>query len=111
MKIYVIAVGKIKEKYIKETEKVYLKRIKKRRDIEMIEITDEPDGLVSGSKEKEGKRILSRIPKDSHVVLLDINARQVRTSDIAKEIKNRSVVFVIGGSLGFGNNVSNCSEK
>ena len=105
MKIYIVAVGKLKEKYLKTAEKSYLERIKEIRDVEIIEIPDEPDSPGITSKEREGEKILSRIPKNSRVILLDINSKKAKTKDISKELKHSSVFFVIGGSRGFGDNV------
>jgi 23S rRNA (pseudouridine1915-N3)-methyltransferase len=104
MKIYVITVGRLKEKYLIEAERYYLDLIRKNTDIEILEIEDDD------SKEKEGERIISRLPGRSEIILLDVDSNRMHDDSFRSKIKdvseeNGSLTFIIGGSNGFGNNI------
>lgn len=79
MKITVIGVGKIKEKYFTDAIKEYAKRLSRYCKLEIVEVADEktPDGasetLNAQIKEKEGVRILQKIPESAYVVALAID--------------------------------------
>jgi len=116
MKITVISVGKIKEKYLKEAIEEYSKRLSRYSKLDIIEVKDEhaPDNLsekdIEIIKGKEGERILSKL-KDSFLIALAIEGKQLSSDDLAKKIKeiqtyNAShITFVIGGSLGLSKEV------
>ncbi len=116
MKITVISVGKIKEKYLKEAIEEYSKRLSRYSKIELIEVKDEhaPDNISDKDmeiiKHKEGERILSRL-KDSFLIALAIEGKQLSSEELAKKIieiqtYNAShITFVIGGSLGLSKEV------
>ena len=112
MKITIISVGKIKEKYFEDAIKEYSKRLSKYCKLNFIEVKDEKtkenastveDNLV---KETEGKRILDKISDSSKVIALAIEGKQFSSEELAKEIESMRVsgtsdlTFVIGGSLG-----------
>ena len=112
MKITVINVGKIKEKYLKEAIKEYVKRLSKYIKLKLIEVADEkaPESL-SGKEEKnimdiEGERILNKIKKQQSVIVLDLKGKQKTSEEFSNQFAklqldgNSDVVFVIGGSLG-----------
>ena len=100
MKITVIGVGKIKEKYFTDAIKEYAKRLSRYCKLEIVEVADEktPDGasetLNAQIKEKEGMRILQKIPESAYVVALAIDGKRWNVGGISQ------IVFVIGGSLG-----------
>jgi 23S rRNA (pseudouridine1915-N3)-methyltransferase len=112
MKIKVITVGKLKEKYLKDGIAEYSKRITKFSKIEMIEVPDEkaPDQLsdaqVEQVKNKEGERILSKIKDNEFLITLEIKGKMITSEELAKQISTWQVngkstlVFVIGGSNG-----------
>lgn len=110
MKIQIIAVGTIKENYIKDGIKFYLDKLKKIYDIEIVEIKEEEDPGTPASREKvletEGERILYKIDRESFVIALAIEGKEVSTEEFASLVKKafgmgyKKVVFVIGGSLG-----------
>ena len=116
MKISIISVGKIKEKYLMEGIKEYSKRLSKYTKLETIEVSDEhaPESLslkdMEKIKQKEGKRILSKI-KDSFVVALVLDGNQLSSLELSKKIEeikiyhSSSITFLIGGSLGLSNEV------
>ena len=122
MKITLITVGKIKEKYFTDAIAEYAKRLSRYCKLEMIEVADEktPDGasesLENQIKEKEGERILSKIPENSYVVALAIEGKQLDSEELADKMEKWNVngishiVFIIGGSLGLTPKVLNRAD-
>ncbi len=116
MKITIIAVGKIKEKYLVEGIKEYSKRLSRYTKLDIIEIPDEhaPENLSKKEldiiKDKEGKKIESRI-KDSYVIALAIKGIMFTSEELANKIEDiktynsSHITFIIGGSLGLSNAV------
>ncbi len=112
MKITVISVGKIKEKYFTGAIEEYAKRLSRYCKLELIEVADEktPDGASEGLelqiKEKEGERILQKIPDGAFVVALAIDGKMLDSEELANQMERWNVggishvVFLIGGSLG-----------
>lgn len=124
MKIKLITVGKIKESFFQEAIKEYAKRLKAYCDLEFVEVNDEPitknsnPSLDNMIKEKEGERILSKIKDNEHVILLDFkNSKEYDSIEFAKHLDTlmtngkSSLTFVIGGSLGLGENIRNRSNE
>ena len=115
MKITVIAVGKVKEKFFREAVAEYEKRLGRYCKLEIKEAADEktPDGASKTQREqillREGERILRFLPEDAYVVTLEIEGRKFTSEAFAGEIERLGVsgvghiVFVIGGSLGLHN--------
>ena len=112
MKITVISVGKIKEKYFTGAIEEYAKRLSRYCRLDLIEVPDEktPDGASEGLelqiKEKEGERILQKIPDGAFVVALAIDGKMLDSEELAGQMERWNVggishvVFLIGGSLG-----------
>ncbi len=112
MKITLITVGKIKEKYFTDAILEYSKRLSRYCKLEIVEVADEktPDGASEGLenqiKEKEGERILAKIPDGAYVVALAIEGKQLSSEELADKMEKWNVmgvshlVFIIGGSLG-----------
>jgi len=121
MKIYIISVGKIKEKYLEEGIKEYVKRLSRYSTIEMIEVKDEqaPENLsdkdIDIIKNAEGKRILDKI-SSSYVISLAIQGKQIDSvalSELIIDIQNynaSAITFVIGGSLGLSDEILEKSD-
>lgn len=117
MRITILTVGKIKEPYLREAVGEYSKRLRKYCRLEILETADEktPDRLGAAGAErirqKEGERLLKRLPGDAYVITLEISGRQLSSEKFAGRIHNLAVqgvshiVFVIGGSLGLGRNI------
>lgn len=111
MKITIISVGKIKEKYLVEGIKEYAKRLSKYVTLEQIEVKDEhaPDNLsekdIEQIQDKEASRIKSKM-KDSYIISLAINGTQLSSEQLADKVMNITtyhnshITFLIGGSLG-----------
>lgn len=117
MKITLVTVGKIKERYFEDAIKEYSKRLSRYCRLEMIQVADEktPDGagtaLENQIREKEGQRILSNIREGAFVVALAIEGRMLSSEELASKLQRLGVdgtshiVFVIGGSLGLSGEV------
>lgn len=122
MKITVITVGKIKEKYLKDAIAEYSKRLSKYCKLEIIEVADEktPDNaneVVEDSiRSKEGERILKYVKDDAYVITLEIGGKQLSSEELADKIDKLGVqgtshiIFIIGGSIGLGKEVLNKSN-
>lgn len=112
LKITVLCVGKIKEKYFTSACEEYLKRLSRYARMEVVEVPDEktPDGASEKDEarilETEGARLLARMPEGAHVIALAIEGEAYTSPQLARWIdslttKGQShLVFVIGGSLG-----------
>ena len=117
MRISIICVGKIKEKYLKLGIDEFKKRLSKYCKLEIIELDDEkaPENLSDKEmlmiKEKEGKKILSKIKDNSYVIALAIDGKKLSSEELADTINNLGVrgnshiVFIIGGSLGLSDEI------
>ncbi len=122
MKITLIAVGKIKEKYFTDAIAEYAKRLSRYCKLEIVEVADEktPDGaseaLENQIKEKEGERILSKVADSAYVVALAIEGKQLDSEELAEKMEKWNVsgishlVFIIGGSLGLSPKVLNRAD-
>lgn len=112
MKITLITVGKIKEKFFEDAIREYSKRLSRYCKLEIIQVADEktPDGagpaLEAQIKEREGQRILSHMKDGSYVIALAIEGRMLDSVAFSEKLSQLGVrgvsqiVFVIGGSLG-----------
>ncbi|TDL32023.1 23S rRNA (pseudouridine(1915)-N(3))-methyltransferase RlmH [Jeotgalibacillus sp. S-D1] len=122
MKISIITVGKLKEKYLKQGIAEYTKRLGAYATIDLIEVPDEkaPENLSEADmqivKQKEGERILSKISPDAHVITLEIKGKQLTSEELAKQMDQLAtygkskIAFVIGGSLGLSEDVTKRSD-
>ena len=112
MKITLVTVEKIKEKFFEDAIKEYSKRLSRYCKLEILQVADEktPEGASEAVelqiKEKEGQRILSLIRDDAYVIALAIEGKMLDSEELAERIEKLGVsgisqiVFVIGGSLG-----------
>lgn len=117
MKITLVAVGKIKEKFYLDAVREYEKRLGRYCRLEIIQVADEktPDGageaLERQIREREGERILSQIRDSAYVIVLAIKGKMMSSEELAAKIERLGVegrshvVFVIGGSLGLSEKV------
>lgn len=115
MKIKIISIGKIKEKYLNDGIKEYVKRLSIFSKVELIEVADEriPENASEAQeqiiKEKEGKKVLEKIKKDDYVILLDLHGKELDSIALSNHLQQcmvngvGQIVFVIGGSLGLSN--------
>lgn len=122
MKITVLTVGKIKEKYLKDAIAEYSKRLSKYCKLEMIEVADEKtsdqasEAVEEQIRDKEGERLLKNIKEGAFVITLEIRGKQLTSEELADKIEKLGVsgvshiVFVIGGSIGLGRAVMERSD-
>ncbi len=123
IKINIICVGKIKEKFLKDALDEYLKRLHKYCVLNIIELPDEriPNNAsereLLSVKNKEAENILSNLKNDSYIISLDLKGRQYTSEEFSKKLENislhysSSVTFVIGGSLGLSDSVLEISNE
>lgn len=120
--VTVIAVGKLKEAYLKDGCAEYLKRLKAFARVEIIEVNeyrcgDNPsESEIKTVIDKEGERIIQKIPKGSAVIPLCIEGRQYSSPDFSAFIERLSMTsshlcFVIGGSFGLSDEVKALSAS
>ena len=116
MKIRIIALGKIKESFLKEGVNEFLKRLTPYCPVEVIELNPieiKDENLTSKVLDEEGVNILSHIKPDSYVITLEILGKQLSSEDFAEKINEinmsgvNDLVFVIGSSCGLSDNVKN----
>ena len=117
MKISIISVGKLKEKYLEDGIKEYIKRLSKYTEVNEIVLKDEPipdksnDTIDNEIKIKEGRRIIDAMPQNSYKIALDLRGEMLDSPELAKKIlqiqtyNNSHIVFIIGGSLGISSEV------
>ena len=122
MKITLITVGKIKEKYLKDAIDEYSKRLSKYCKLEIIEVADEKtpdhasDIVEDAIRSKEAERILKHIKDDVYVITLEINGKQLSSEELADKVDKLGVqgvshiAFIIGGSIGLGKEVLQKSD-
>lgn len=115
MKIKIIALGKIKEKFLQEGIAEFLKRLVPYTNIEITEISPieiKDENLTNKILEQEGEKILAHIKPNSYVITLDINGTNFSSEKFAQKLEeitnqgNNETVFVIGSSCGLSKTVS-----
>ena len=122
IKVNIIAVGKLKEKYLSDACSEYLKRLKAFSKTDIIEIgeyrcSDNPSPAeIETVKEKEGEQILAKIPKGSFVIPMCIEGKQLSSEEFSKKLGevmlagSGEITFVIGGSFGLSDKVKNAGD-
>lgn len=106
--IKVLCVGKIKDKNLSSMVDDYKKKISKYHNISIVEVKDEP--ILDNEKRVlnvEAANALKHISNDEYVILLDLNGKQMDSIEFANKIdklfiNHSKITFVIGGSLGLG---------
>ncbi len=120
--INILCVGKIKENYLKEAINEYSKRLSKYCNLNIIEVSDEkvPDKIsetiIKNIKGKEANKMLSYIKRDTYCISLDLQGKQLTSEEFAKKIEeisntSSSITFIIGGTLGIGEEILNSSKE
>lgn len=122
MKIQIICIGKLKEKYWTDASAEYLKRLSRYCDIQITELKEAklPDRASSAQeemvKDEEGKNILKHIKDESYVITLEIKGKTLSSEAMSQKIRDLSlegrshVTFIIGGSLGLSSHVSDRAD-
>lgn len=119
MKIRILAIGKIKEKYLKDAIAEYSKRLVPYVKLEILEGAEEnaPEGLSPRDIEiilnREGEFFLRKIRQGDYNIALDLDGKALTSGEIAKTIEDKGMMagkdinFLIGGSLGLAQDVKN----
>lgn len=114
MKIRILTIGKLKEKYLVNGINEYVKRLNAYCKVEMVEVPDEPipdnasENVENIIKDKEADKIVSKIKDDEYVIVLDLHGKEIDSVAFSKHIEEcmikgkSTITFVIGGSLGLG---------
>ena len=117
MKITIVSVGKIKEKYLKLAIDEYSKRLSRYCKLDIVEVSDEkaPESMSEAEelqvKRKEGEKILRYVKDNSYVIALAIEGKGVSSEELASKMEqlglqgNSHITFIIGGSLGISDEV------
>lgn len=112
MKITLLTVGKIKEKFLRDAIAEYSKRLSKYCKLEIIEVSDEktPDHasevVEKSIRDKEGERLMRYIRDDDYVITLEIGGKMLDSVAFSRQLENLGIrgqshiCFVIGGSIG-----------
>ena len=120
--INILCVGKLKEKYFKDALQEYSTRLSKYCSLNIIEIDDRkiPDkknnSIINQIKNLESNDILKHLPKNTYIICLDLQGKEYSSEDFALKINSiqsisSSLTFIIGGSLGFNDDVRNISNE
>ncbi len=117
MKITILCVGKIKEKFYREAVAEYGKRLSRYCKLEIVEVADEktPDGasgLVEEQiKAKEAERMERHLRDGAFVCALAIDGKQLDSVELSEKIERLGtggtshIIFIIGGSLGIADSL------
>lgn len=112
MKISIIAVGKLKERYLKDGISEYAKRLSRFCDLQLAEVADEqaPESLSplqeEQVKKKEADRISDKLKEGAFLIALDVKGGKMSSEGFADTLQacftagRSNITFVIGGSLG-----------
>ncbi|TVT28062.1 23S rRNA (pseudouridine(1915)-N(3))-methyltransferase RlmH [Salinicoccus cyprini] len=123
MKITLITVGKLKEKYWQQAVDEYRKRLGAYAKLELVEVPDEkePNNAsekdIENIKDKEAEKILGRVKDSQHVVTLEIHGKTYTSEQLASQYQQwmntgkSDIVFIIGGSNGLGQAVKQRSNQ
>lgn len=119
--ISIICVGKLKEQFLRDGCAEYLKRLSPYAKTQIVEIAEErasdnPSASeINNVLQKEGERIIQKIPKGAAVIPLCIEGREFSSPEFASEIEkislsNSKIAFVIGGSFGLSDDVKSLGK-
>jgi len=117
MNVKIICVGKLKEQYLRDACGEYLKRLSRFANVTVTELqeyrlTDNPSpAQLQKAVSEESMSILREIDRSDYVFALDVGANQLTSEDFSRKIRSVSedvrgcIVFIIGGSNGFSDDV------
>ena len=122
MKITILSVGKIKEKYLKDAIAEYAKRLSRYCKLQIVEVEDEktPDGASAAMedqiKEKEAARLSKCLDEEAFLITLEIQGKMLDSESFSKTMEQiclrgkNHIQFVIGGSLGLHTSITERSD-
>lgn len=121
MNISIVCIGKIKESFFRGALDEYSKRLSRFAKLDIIEVRDEkiPDNPskkeIDAILEKEGAAVLTKIPKNSRIIAMCIEGKELSSTQLAEKIREISmtashITFIIGGSLGLSDKVKAAAD-
>ncbi len=121
MNISIVCIGKIKESFFRGALEEYSKRLSRFAKLDIIEVRDEkiPDNPsekeIDAILEKEGAAVLTKIPKNSRIIAMCIEGKELSSTQLAEKIREISmtashITFIIGGSLGLSDKVKAAAD-
>jgi 23S rRNA (pseudouridine1915-N3)-methyltransferase len=117
MQIHIIAVGKIKERYLQDGIEEYAKRLRSYTTLRILELPDEKVPLHATAsqkqkvREREGAHLLGAVPPGAWIIALHPEGTEISSTELAERIGTlevggpHTVVFLIGGELGHSEQV------
>lgn len=113
--IKIIAIGSIKEKYLKDAIAEYQKRLQKYTSIEIIELKDESFDEINKTLSKEAEKIKKHISEKDYIITLEIEGKQLDSVEFSKKLENiqletSNITFIIGGSYGLSPEIKGMSN-
>lgn len=113
--IKIICIGKIKEKYLDDGIKEYLKRLSKFTKVEIIELQDYDFDNKQIVLDKEKDLIMKNINLKDYIITMEINGNELTSEEFAKKIDNiyltnSNIIFIIGGSYGLHDDIKKLSN-
>lgn len=102
----ILAVGKLKEDYLRKGIAEYQKRLTPYVKLKIVELPDSPLGREPDrAKTAEGKRIFAALKDNAYVLALDLRGKTFTSKDLARwlgerEMEGKEVMLVIGGTSG-----------
>ena len=124
MKIRILAIGKMKEKYLKDGIEEYISRIRPYSQIEIVEVNDESipdnpnDSEIKKAIDLEGKKVLKLLKPSDYLIGLDLNKKELNSEQFADFLQKKFVLggsnisFIIGGSYGLSEELKNrCNDS
>ena len=121
IKCRIIALGDLKEKFLKDASKEYEKRLSRFCELEIVEIqpirlSDKPSrSEIENALKNEAEQIRKRIPKNSKVISLCVEGKSLSSEEFADEIQNisdlgKGLCFIIGSSYGISSEIKKESD-
>lgn len=123
MKITIVAVGKIKEKYLTDGIAEFVKRLTPYCRLSIVEIDEEkmPENPSAAEKAKalarEGERMLRQIPSDSYLIVLDVAGKPSSSEELAARLSQlaltgqSNITFAIGGAFGLSPDIRSAAKE
>lgn len=117
MRIRVLCIGKLKERFYVDAALEFQKRLSRYASVELVELADAraPEQLSAAQREQvkseEGQRLLARVDEGDFLVALDQRGQELASEEFAAQLQSwmnagkSRIAFAIGGSLGHGQEV------
>jgi len=123
MKITIVTVGKIKEKYLTMGIAEFIKRLTPYCRLSIIEVDEErmPENPSPAEKVKvltrEGERMMKHIKDTTHLIVLDVVGKQASSEELAEKMSSlglcgkSDITFAIGGAFGLSPDLVKAADE